>query len=89
MPVAPPELVVEFTIEPSRESGEDPQVPVETGKEVADASGLAREAGPDVLALAGGRAEVLEALFEVLEASLDAGAKTVRIKLEVPEARQL
>ena len=88
MPVAPPELVVEFTIEPSRESGENPKASAAAGKEVAEASGLAREAGPDELALAGGRAEVLEALFEVLEASLDAGAKTVRLKLEVPEARQ-
>jgi hypothetical protein len=88
MPVAPPELVVEFTIEPSRESAQGPQATVEAGREAADASGLAREAGPDELALAGGRAEVLETLFEVIEASLDAGARTVRIKLEVPEARQ-
>ena len=85
MPVPPAELVVEFTIEPSWKGEKDPQAQVEAGREVASASGLARESGPETTELAGGRAEVLETLFKMIEASLDAGASTVQIKVETPE----
>ena len=85
MPVPPAELVVEFTIEPSWKGEKDPQAQVEAGREVASASGLAREAGPETTELAGRRAEVLETLFKMIEASLDAGASTVQIKVETPE----
>ncbi len=85
MPVPPAELVVEFTIEPSRKAERDPQDQVEAGREVASASGLAREAGPETTELAGGREEVLETLYKMIETSLNAGAATVQIKLEAPE----
>ena len=84
MPISPPELVVEFSIEPFLRGEKDPGDQIEAAKAAAETSGLAQEAGPKNLALAGGREEVLQALFKVIEASLDAGAKSVQVKLEVP-----
>jgi uncharacterized protein YqgV (UPF0045/DUF77 family) len=85
MPVPPPELVVEFTVEPSLRGESDPGTQIEAAKATAERSGLAREAGPERVSLAGGRAEVLGALFEAIEATLDAGARTVRVEAHVPE----
>lgn len=85
MPVPPPELVVEFRVEPFLRGEKDPGTQIEAAKAAAEDSGLAREAGPERLSLAGGRAEVLEALFKAMEAALDAGAKTVHVEAQVPE----
>ncbi len=38
--------------------------------------------GPEIMVLAGGRREVLDAVTRVIEASLDAGARAVRVRVE-------
>lgn len=68
------ELTAELKVEPSGAAG--------AAREAAARSGIAREAGPDALALAGGRGEVLGALARVVEAALDAGAGTVEVRIE-------
>jgi hypothetical protein len=82
MPVPPAELTVEFTIE-------GPEEAFTAARAVADPSGLAREAGPGVTALAGSRAEVLATLDAVLAAALDAGAHRLDLRLEAPSSRGL
>ncbi|MDP8972984.1 MAG: hypothetical protein M3N45_07355 [Actinomycetota bacterium] len=72
----------ELTVVPSKHAGKPPREQVEAAKTVAGETGLAHEAGPETLVLAGGRREVLEATMEVIEASLDAGASAVEIKVE-------
>jgi uncharacterized protein YqgV (UPF0045/DUF77 family) len=76
------ELSAELTIVPSREAESSPQSQIEAAKQVASDSGLAHEAGPETTVLAGGRSEVLEAMLKVVEASLDAGARAVQVKVE-------
>ena len=76
------ELSAELTIIPSRESEESPQAQIEAAKQTASDSGLANEAGPETTVLAGERSEVLEAVLKVIEASLDAGAHTVQVRVE-------
>jgi uncharacterized protein YqgV (UPF0045/DUF77 family) len=78
------ELNAELKIVPSPRAEESPQAQIEAGTRAANTSGLvAHEAGPDVTtALAGGREEVLEAVRKVIEASLDAGAHVVQVKVE-------
>lgn len=89
MPAPPAELVAELTIETSSESENSAGEQIEAGKLVAASSGLAREAGPEAIILAGSKTEVLEALPEVVRAALDAGAKAVEVRVEVPaEVRQ-
>jgi hypothetical protein len=81
------ELSAELKIIPSPRAEKAPQAQIEAGRQAASASGLvAHEAGPDVtMALAGGREEVLEAMRKVIEASLDAGAHVVQVKMEAQE----
>jgi hypothetical protein len=74
MPVPPAELTAEYTIKGSDEA-------VAAARAVAAPSGLAREAGPGVMALSGARAEVLRTLDAVLEAALDAGAHEIDARL--------
>jgi uncharacterized protein YqgV (UPF0045/DUF77 family) len=89
MPVPPAELTAEFTIETSPEGEQSPQDQIDVGREAAGASGLAQETGPESTALSGSRAEVLEALPKVIQASLDAGARAVHVRVEVTaEVRQ-
>ena len=76
------ELSAELTIVPSREAEESPQAQIEAAKQAASDSGLAHEAGPETTVLSGGRSEVLEATRKVIEASLDAGAHVVQVKIE-------
>jgi uncharacterized protein YqgV (UPF0045/DUF77 family) len=76
------ELSAELTIAPSREAEESPQAQIEAAKQAASDSGLAREAGPETTVLAGERSEVLEAMLKVIEASLDAGAHAVQVRVE-------
>jgi len=76
------ELTAELTVIPSSEAESPPREQVEAAKRVAGESGLAREAGPKITALAGGHREVLEASLKVIEAALDAGAHAVEVRVE-------
>ena len=79
------ELSAEMKIVPSAQGEKAPRAQIEAGQQAANTSGLARESGPDSTTLAGGRSEVLGAVFEVIEASLDAGARVVEVKVEAQE----
>ena len=79
------ELSAELKVVPSELAEKAPQEQVEAGMEAASATGLAREAGPSSTVLAGGREEVLKALIKVVEASLDAGARGVEVRVEAEE----
>ena len=72
----------ELKVVTSDGGGTSPEDQVAAAKEAAGASGLAHEAGPETMILTGGRGEVLQATIEVIEAALDAGAKTVEVKVE-------
>jgi uncharacterized protein YqgV (UPF0045/DUF77 family) len=76
------ELSAELTVVPSWEGAESPRAQAEAARRAASESGLARESGPGSTMLAGSRTEVLEAVRKVVEASLDAGAHIVQIKVE-------
>jgi len=80
--VPPAELTAEFAMETSPEGEKSPREQIEAAKQAASESGLAREAGPETTVLAGARAEVLEALLEAIRASLDAGVRTIEVKVE-------
>ena len=83
MPVPPAELTAELTIAPDEDRA------VSEGRRAAAETGLALDAGPTTTALSGARREVLDALRQVLDAALSAGATTVEVKLEVPrDARE-
>ena len=77
MPVPPAELSAHFTIE-------GPDEARAAAVEAAGPSGLAREAGPGALMLAGPRGEVLLALGEAIAAALEAGAHGLDVRLEAP-----
>jgi uncharacterized protein YqgV (UPF0045/DUF77 family) len=76
------ELSAELKVVASPTGDEAPQEQIEVAKQAASESGLAREGGPETTVLAGDRAQVLEALFEAIGASLDAGARTIEMKVE-------
>jgi uncharacterized protein YqgV (UPF0045/DUF77 family) len=76
------ELSAELKVVPPLETEKAPGEQVEAAKRAAGDSGLAREAGPETIVLAGGREEVLQALRRVIEAALDAGASTVEVRVE-------
>ena len=76
------ELNAELKVVPAEEAEASPREQVEAAKRVAGESGLAREAGPETTMLTGGRGEVLEAAIKVVEASLDAGARAVEVRVE-------
>ena len=76
------EVSAELTVVPSERAENPPREQVEAAKTAASETGLAHEAGPETLVLAGGRREVLEGAMEVVEAALDAGASAVEIKVE-------
>jgi uncharacterized protein YqgV (UPF0045/DUF77 family) len=78
VPVPPAELTAELTI-----AAADDQA-VSEGRRAAAETGLALDAGPTTTALSGARRDVLDALRQVLDAALSAGATTVEVKLEVP-----
>jgi hypothetical protein len=81
VPVPPAELTAIFTVD-------GPETAGAAAREVAGASGLARDAGPDETMLAGSRAEVLAALGDAVSAALDGGARSLGVRLEAPsEAR--
>ena len=66
-------------LSPTKDASQDH---VEAAKTAAGDTGLAHEAGPETMVLAGGRREVLEAATRVVEAALDAGAGGVELKIE-------
>ena len=74
------ELTAELKVLPSGE-GEAPGQ-IEAAKTAAGETGLAHEAGPEQMVLAGGRKDVLEATMRVVEAALDAGARGVEVAVE-------
>ena len=74
------ELTAELKVLPS--GGEGSRGEIEAAKTAAGETGLAHEAGPETMVLAGGRREVLEAVTRVLEAALDAGASGAELKIE-------
>ncbi|MBV8711449.1 MAG: thiamine-binding protein [Solirubrobacterales bacterium] len=76
------ELSAELTVVPSWEGKQSPRAQTEAARRAASDSGLAHESGPGSTILTGGRSEVLEAVRKVIEASLDAGAHIVQIKVE-------
>ncbi len=76
------ELTAELKVLASADSERSPKEQVEAARRAAGDSGLAREAGPETTALAGGRSEVLDAVLKVIEASLDAGARAVQVNVE-------
>ncbi len=81
MPVPPAELTAHYTLD-------GPDEARDAARRAAEPSGLARETGPGETALTGGRDEVLAALGAVLAAALDAGARSLEVRLEAPtEAR--
>jgi len=78
MPVPPAELTAHFTIE-------GPEEARTAVVEAVSATGLAREAGPGELMLAGAQEAVLAALGDALEAALRAGARGLDVRLEAPK----
>jgi uncharacterized protein YqgV (UPF0045/DUF77 family) len=82
MPAPPAEVTAEFTIHPFTEGRMESHV--SAGIEAARASGLAVEVGPFGTGLAGPRRDVLDALTDVMDAAIEAGARTIQIKLEIP-----
>ena len=79
------EISAELTVVTSTEAEKSPQEQLDAAKQAASDSGLAHEAGPETTVLSGGRSEVLEATRSVIEASLDAGAHVVEVKVEAQE----
>jgi uncharacterized protein YqgV (UPF0045/DUF77 family) len=76
------EISAELRVVTSTVAEKSPQEQIEAAKQAASDSGLAHESGPETTVLAGGRSEVLEATRQVIEASLDAGAHIVQVKVE-------
>ena len=76
------ELTAELKVLASADSERAPKEQIEAARRAAGDSGLAREAGPETMALTGERSEVLEAVLKVIEASLDAGAHAVQVNVE-------
>jgi len=74
MPVPRPELSAEVTV--------DGDAGLAAARDAGAASGLARDAGPDTLSLAGDRDAVLRAALAAVEAALGAGAERVRASFE-------
>jgi hypothetical protein len=72
VPVPPAELSARCTLEG------------EAARAAAAASGLAHDAGPGETLLAGSRADVLRTVAAVVEASLDAGARSIEVRFEAP-----
>jgi uncharacterized protein YqgV (UPF0045/DUF77 family) len=75
-------ISAELKVVTSDRAKRPPQDQIEAAKEAAGASGLAHEAGPETMILAGGRDEVLQEMTKVIDAALDAGAQAVEIKVD-------
>jgi uncharacterized protein YqgV (UPF0045/DUF77 family) len=75
----------ELTVVAAPDGRESPRAQLDAARAAAAASGLAHESGPGSTLLAGARDEVLDAARKVIEASLDAGAHIVHVKVEATE----
>ncbi|MGI8650247.1 MAG: hypothetical protein ACR2KW_07705 [Rubrobacter sp.] len=62
-----------------------PEDCLEATKEAAGETGLAHEAGPGKINLAGSKAEVLDAMRKVVDEALEAGAKSVEVEVEAKD----
>ena len=76
------QLSAELKVVPSGRIEKPSREQIEAAKSAAGDTGLAREAGPETIILAGEREEVLEATMKVVEAALVAGAHAVEVKVE-------
>ncbi len=76
------QVTAELKVVPATKAEKAPREQIEAAKQAAGESGLAREASPETTVLAGERREVLEAVLEVIEASLDAGTHAVEVRVE-------
>jgi uncharacterized protein YqgV (UPF0045/DUF77 family) len=76
------ELSAELTVVASTKAEKPPQEQVAAARAAASETNLARDSGPETIVLAGGREEVLEGVRWVVEAALDAGARSVRAEIE-------
>ncbi len=76
------ELTAELKVITSPEAEKPPREQTEAARRAAGESGLAREAGPETIMLAGERREVLDAVTRTVQAALDAGARGVEVKVE-------
>jgi hypothetical protein len=77
VPVEPPELTVELSIEGAPDA-------LEAARAAGASSGTARDAGPGALLLSGRRGDVLDALDRAVRAALDAGAHAIDARFEAP-----
>lgn len=77
------EVSAELKVRPSPRAERPPREQIEAAKSAAGETGLAHEAGPETIMLAGGREEVLDATRKVIDTALDAGAHVVEVKVEV------
>lgn len=84
MPAPPPQLTAELTVQTVLDAEKSPREQFAAALEAAAASGLAREAGPEALILAGGEEAVLAALGATLRAALGVGARAVDVRVERP-----
>lgn len=84
MPVPPPELTAEVTVETVSGGERSPREQLATVWETAETSGLASESGPESRILSGREEEVLAALDATLRAALEAGARGVDVRVERP-----
>jgi uncharacterized protein YqgV (UPF0045/DUF77 family) len=76
------QVSAELTVVTAPDGRRSPREQMEAAQRAAGESGLAHESGPGSTLLAGARVEVLDAARKVIEASLDAGAHIVHVKVE-------
>ena len=77
MPVPPAELAVHYTVA-------GPAAAQDAARDAAAPSGIAHEAGPGEMLLAGSREQVLATLLDVVAAALDASAHRIDVRVEAP-----
>jgi hypothetical protein len=81
VPVGPAEVTAEVTVEASESDGGS----VAELIRAAGAAGVAFDTGPGVAGLSGDKATVLDALIRLLDAAIEAGARSIRVDVQVPE----
>lgn len=76
------EVSAELKVVTSDRAESPPQAQLEAAMNAAGETGLAHEAGPETIMLAGDRDEVLLATIKIVGAALDTGAEAVEVKVE-------
>ena len=79
MPVGPPELTAEVSVDDAFEGS-----PTDLAT-AAGAAEIAVDAGPGVAGLSGDRDSVLSAITRLVEAAIDSGAREIHVNVHVPE----